>query len=229
MRSFNLCPLLMFFALSFLNACTPQASLLMAVLPEGTTSVLLGQMQHVEDANRRRIVELEQRNDWQGLAAFAEENLKRDPHTEDWWIVAGYAYTKLGQHERARQCYGEVIRMAPDLELGWGLLAESYRATGESRQAIATLDRALLARPDDVRLLYLLGETYADTQRWKDAARAYQASLKSDASYAPAWYGLGLAYLSLGQTDPARDAVRALEKLDSSLAGKLRARLNSRP
>ncbi len=228
MRSLRIFALALF-ASFLLGGCTPQTGLMMAALPEGTTSALLGHLQRVEDVNRRRIVEFEQRKDWNGLAAFAEENLQRDPYTADWWIVAGYAYTNLGQYDRARRCYSEVIRMAPDDTLGWGLLANSYRATGEVRQALATLDRALLALPDDSRLLYLLGETYAQTERWSDAARAYERALKTDPGSAPAWYGLGLAYASLGQNDRARDAVRALEKLDPQAAQKLRARLESRP
>jgi len=186
-------------------------------------------MQRVEDTNRRRVVEYEQRNDWKELAAFAEENIKLDPHTPDWLVVAGYAYTRLGQHDEATRCYNELVRTAPDNTLGWGLLADSYRAARQPQRAIMTLDQALFVRPDDSRLLYLLGENYADMQRWDEAARAYRQSLKSDASSGPAWYGLGVAALSLQRKDEAGEAARALEKIDQPLAKKLRGLLQSAP
>ncbi|HSQ03384.1 MAG TPA: tetratricopeptide repeat protein [Burkholderiales bacterium] len=197
----------------------------MAALPEGTGSVLLSKLQHVEDTNRRKVVEYEQRNDWKGLATFAEDNLKRDPRTPDWLVVAGYAYTRLGQHGEAIRSYKELVRLEPDNTLGWALLADAYRTARQPEQAVMTLDKALFVRPDEAQLLYMLGESYTDMQRWQDAARAYRQSLKSDATSGPAWYGLGVASLSLQRNDEAREAANALDKIDQPLAQKLRSLL----
>lgn len=205
-----------------LTGCSPQANLLMAVLPEGTTSTLLGQMQRVEDGNRRKIAELEQRKDWQGLARFAAENVKRDPYTPDWWLVSGYAYTQLEDHVRAAESYAEAVRLEPDVTLGWSLLAQSYRAAGQPRRAARALDNALLARRDDPQLYFLLGETDSDLARWSPAVEAYREAVKLDESLGPAWYGLARAYGELGRDDEAREAARVLEKLDPALAGKLK-------
>ena len=82
-------------------ACTPQQALISALIPDGTASVLLGHLQGVEDGNRRRIVELEQRGDWQGLAAFADSNIGRDPFSPEWRMIGGYAHARLGENSRA--------------------------------------------------------------------------------------------------------------------------------
>ncbi|HXF67232.1 MAG TPA: hypothetical protein VNK67_11120, partial [Burkholderiales bacterium] len=93
-----------------LAGCGPKATLLMAVLPEGTLPVLLSQFQGLDETNRRRIAELEARGDWDGLAGFAEENLARERSSAEWWLVAGYAHARAGRHPRAIECYGEAVR-----------------------------------------------------------------------------------------------------------------------
>ena len=205
-----------------LGGCSPQANLLMAALPEGTASALLGHMQRVEDSNRRKIVELEQRQDWQGLIRFSAENVKRDPYTPDWWLVSGYAYTQLDDHARAAESYAEAVRLEPDVTLGWSLLAQSYRAAGQPRRAALVLDNALLARRDDPQLYFLLGETESDLRRWSLAAQAYREAVRLDESFVPAWYGLARAYGELGRTDEAREAAHMLEKLNPALLEKLK-------
>jgi tetratricopeptide (TPR) repeat protein len=203
-----------------LAACTPQTALMMAAVPDGTASVLLGRMQRVEDSNRRKILELERAHDWEGLARVAEENIARDPYTPDWQIVAGYAYTRLDRHRRAAEAYAEAVRMEPDVALGWTLLAGSYRAAGEPQRAVATLDKALLAVRDDPRLYVLLGDTYMDMHHPRPAIDAYRGAVNVDQALAPAWYGLTLAYRAAGRADDAQEAARVLGKLDAALAAK---------
>src|SRR5262245_18260075 len=81
--------------------CTPQQQLLMSLLPDGTIPVFLSNFAQVDDTNRRRIAEFEQRRDWDGLAHFAEENVKLDKANSDWWVVAGYAYSQRGKRKQA--------------------------------------------------------------------------------------------------------------------------------
>src|SRR5262245_46212459 len=94
-------PLLAFLLASVLAGCTPQQALISALLPDGTVSVLLSHLQGEEDGNRKRVVELEGRKDWDGLVKLADENLKKDPNNTAWWLVSGYAYSQAGRHQRA--------------------------------------------------------------------------------------------------------------------------------
>jgi tetratricopeptide (TPR) repeat protein len=206
---------------STLAACTPQAGLLMAVLPEGTVPTLLGHLERVDDSNRQRLADFERRGDWHGLAAFAEENLAKDKSNADWWMVTGYAYSQLGQYSRAIEYYAEAVRLAPDDAAGWNLLAQGYRAAGQPQRAIATLNNALRVRQDSPMTFYMLGESYSDVGRWQAAAGAYQQALKLNGEFAQAWFGMGRADIRLGRDAEAREIVTLLERLDQRLASEL--------
>lgn len=207
--------------LSALAACTPQTSALLALMPDSTVPILLGHLEGVSDTNRQRLAEFERRGDWNGLARFAEKNLALDRSSADWWTVAGYAYSRLGQYPRAIECYSEVVRLAPDEITGWNLLAQAWRAAGQPQRAIATLDNALLIRKDAPVTFYLLGESYSDTGRLRPAVDAYQQALKLNPDFAQAWYGMGRAYARQERYAEAADIVKALEKLDPRLAAEL--------
>ncbi len=206
-----------------LTACTPQATLLASLVPEGTLSALLSQAERVEDANRRKIAALEQSKDWEGLARFAEDSIKRDPYTADWRLVAGYAYTQQQQHARAAESYLEAVRLQPDVTLYWTMLAHSYRAAGQPQRAVSALDNALLAHRGDPQLHWLLGETQSDLRRWHPAAAAYRSALALDPDYAPAWRGLERAYRESGRPEEAREAQRMVERLNAKPAASSQA------
>ena len=63
----------------------------MALIPDGTFTTLLKNMQGVSAPNQEKLAALEKKGDWAGIVQFAQENLQRDPHNADWWIIAGYA------------------------------------------------------------------------------------------------------------------------------------------
>jgi len=209
-----------------LGACTPQAGLIMAALPDGMVPILLSHLEQVDDSNLRRVAELDRQGNWSGLAAFAEENIAKDRRNADWWTVAGYAYSRLGRYSRAIKCYSEVVRLVPDNLTGWNLLAQAYRAAGQPENAIRILENALLVRRDSPMTFYLLGESYSDVGRFGLAARAYRQGIQLDDKFAQAWFGLGRAYVRLGKRDEAENVVRVLEKLDHPLASELEKSLS---
>lgn len=199
-----------------LPGCSPQTALLAAAVPDGATAALLAHTQRVRDDNRRRIVALDAAGDWAGLAQFAQAQLQRDPNTPDWWLVAGYAYSRQGRHVEAAGQYAEAVRLEPDVTLAWTLLAEAYQAAGDTRRALATLDNALLARRDAPQLHWLQAELYAGLERWPEAIAAYRASLALDARHRAAWQGLERAYRASGRVDEAAAAARELAKLQAT-------------
>ena len=88
-----------------LMGCTPQQQLLMSLIPDGTFPILLSHLESTSDTNRRRLAELDAHGDWKEMVAFAQENLARDPSNSDWWMIKGYAYTRLNEHRQAAECY----------------------------------------------------------------------------------------------------------------------------
>jgi len=88
--------------------------LLNALIPDGTASMLLSHLQSVDDTNRRRIVELEQRGAWAELTEFADVNIAKDPFSPEWRMIGGYAQLQLRDYPRAMTYFSDMIRLAPD-------------------------------------------------------------------------------------------------------------------
>lgn len=207
--------------LAALSACTPQAALVSALLPDGTMSVLLSHLESEPDSNRKRILEMEARKDWDGIAKFADDNLAKDRNNADWWFVAGYAHSEAGRHQRAIECYSEMVRLAPDDMLASTTLAQEYRTAKQPARAVQTLNNALRTRKGTPGIYFLLGESYADLDRDLPASTAYREAVKLDDRFAKAWYGLGRAYARLGRKDDYEKALTRLGKLDPALAKQL--------
>ena len=207
--------------LAALPACTPSQALVYSLMPASAASTVVGNLREVNQDNRRKLIELEREGRWAELVKFADENLAKDKANHDWWIVKGYALTQLGDHRGAIDAYSEAVRIEPDSAMAWNNLAQSYRASGDPQRAVVLLERAMLAVRDSATTPYLLGESYSDLRRYDQAAGAYRQALAMDQTFAPAWFGLSRAYSNLGRNDDAREARKALEKLDPKLAQRL--------
>src|SRR5258705_1965391 len=149
-------------ALLSLAGCTPAAVFWSSMVPDGTTSVLLSHLQGEEEGNRKRVAALESSKDWDGLTKLAEENLAKDKRNTAWWLVAGYAHTQAGRHQRASECYREMVELAPDDMAGWEFLAQSYRSAGQPQRAVQTLNNAMRVRDNVPPIWFLLGQSYDD-------------------------------------------------------------------
>jgi len=192
-----------------------------ALLPDGTVSILLSHLEKEEESNRRRIAELEGKKDWDGLAIFADENLAKDRNNASWWLVAGYAHTRAGRKTRAIECYGEMVRLAPDDVLGWTLLAHALRDTKQPQRAVQTLNNAHLATRGTAETWFMLGESYAELDRDLPAISAYRQAIRMNDEFAHAWFGLGRAYSRLNRRSEFEATLKALERLSPPLARQL--------
>lgn len=206
-------------------ACTPQQILLNALVPDGTTSMLLSHLQTVEDGNRQRVIDLEQKGDWAGLSRFADSNIATDPFSPEWRMIGGYAQLQLRDYPKAMAYFSEMIRLAPDDAAGYHFLAETQRAAGQPQRAVTTLERALLVVRESPLTHQLLGEAYSDLGRYRSAADSYNRALALDPMRVDAWFGMGRASLQLGRVADARDALSELDRLRSPRAAELRALL----
>lgn len=204
-------------------SCTPQQILMQALIPDGTASMLLSHLQTVEDGNRRRVIDMEQKGDWAGLSRFADTNIATDPFSPEWRMIGGYAQLQLRDYPGAMAYFSEMIRLAPDDAAGYHFLAETQRAAGQPQRAVTTLERALLVVRESPLTHHLLGEAYSDLGRYRPAAASYNRALALDPMLVDAWFGMGRASLQLGRAADARDALAELERLRSPRAAELRA------
>lgn len=205
--------------------CTPQQALIASLIPDGTLSALLGNLERVPDENRRRVAELERRGAWAELGQLAERELAKVRSNADWWLIAGYAHSQLADHAAAVEAYSQVVRIEPDNAAGWHLLAQTHRTAGAPYRAVNVLNNALLALRDSALTHYLLGETYSDLKRYREAAAAFEGALEIEQKFPAAWYALSMAYMRVNRDADARAAAAQLESLDPKLAARLREAL----
>jgi tetratricopeptide (TPR) repeat protein len=194
---------------------------LSALIPPGTASVLLSHAEGMDQTIYKRIAELEARKDWDGLAQFADENLKVDRNIASWWFIAGYAHTQAGRHAKAAECYAEVVRLTPDDILGSASLAQAYRDAKQPLRCVQTLNNAHVAQKGTMATYFLLGDCYSDLDRDLPAATAYREAIKLNEDFAQAWYGLGRASARLGRLPDYEAAMKALTRLDPARAKQL--------
>ena len=213
---------------ALLGAClSPAASVVLALIPDGTFSTLLANMQGVDTPNQQRLAELAQKEDWPGIAAFAQKNIAADPSNADWWLVAGYAYSKTRQFESANRCFSEAVRLAPDEIDSWNMLGESYRVMGQTEKAIRTLNHALQVRQDSPLTYFVLGQSYRDLDAQKKAAGYYEQAVEREPEFAQGWYELGVAYWKLGRHAEYRHVIETLRPLSPAAAKSLASLQNA--
>lgn len=188
---------------------------------------LLNNMKTVDAPNQEKLAELEAKKDWEGMVAFAQKNLKVDPMSADWWMVAGYAYTRLARYEDAAAAFQKMVEYSPDQVDGYNMLAEAYRMQGKPAEAIRILDRALRVNQESATTYFLIGENFNDLKEPDRAVEYYQLALRRDSQMVTAWFGLGVAYARLGRTAEFDQVEQALRRLSPERADEL-ARLRPR-
>ena len=112
-----------------LAACGTPAMIAMALIPDGTLSIMMSHFERESKVNRDQLAALEKKGDWPGIANFAEDNIAKDKLNAVWWMVAGHAYSRQGRHPRAIERYQEVVRLEPEVAEGYTLLAQEYRSS----------------------------------------------------------------------------------------------------
>ena len=195
----------------------------MALIPDGTFTTLLKNMQGVSAPNQEKLAELEKKGDFAGIVQFAQENLQRDPHNADWWVIMGYAYSELQQYQRAADAFQQATRMEPQDITSWNLLAQAYRSLKQPERAIRTLDNALRINRDSPMTYYLLGESFSDLKRPERAVGFYEEAVQRNPKFSQAVYGLGVAYAQLGRKTDFEATVDLLKKMDPQAAQQLAA------
>ncbi len=169
-----------------------------------------------------RIAELEQKQDWKGLADLAESRILADRKTSEWWVIFGYAELQMRDYPRALAAFTRSTELSPEDVDGWNMLGETQRLSGQPGRAVQTLGRALAIDPTSPVTRFLLGEASRDDGRLERAKAHYREALRLDQKYAPALYGLATVLLRTGPADEYQAAHEQLQKADPALAEQLR-------
>jgi tetratricopeptide (TPR) repeat protein len=161
------------------------------------------------------------------LLGFALERQRRVPDQPDWLVVAGYAWLRSGDYPKAVASLSRVTQRSPEDIDAWNLLGESERLAGQPARAAQTLERASAIGRTSFVTFFLLGQAYHDSGRFELAINAYREAVRIEPEFAPAWFGLGAAYVQLRDPQAARGALERLRGLDSKSAAELAARIQA--
>ena len=170
---------------------------------------------------QKLINEFQQKGDWAGLAGLASDYLRGDSKDPDWWVILGYARLQQGNHAAAMEALARATQLNPEDVDGWNLLAEAQRLSGQSGPASRTLLRAMSIDSTSPVSPYLLGEIYRGNGDFEGAIGAYRRSLQLEPEYSPAWYGLGMTFISLGRREELSEVIEGLRKIEPRLAKEL--------
>ncbi|RJR50150.1 MAG: tetratricopeptide repeat protein [Desulfobacteraceae bacterium] len=97
--------------------------------------------------------------------ALLEKAGAGDPGRTDVFNLLGYCYFKLREHEKAIECFREVLKLNPSSAIDYANIASNYRDLGKPKEAASYYRLALeldpgieFARENLDKLLFLLGE-----------------------------------------------------------------------
>lgn len=136
--------------------------------------------------------------------------LKLKPHDDQ--NIAGYAESLNGEGQFAQAVpqFRHALSLAPQRAAYWNGLCWALAGEGrELKAALATCNRALLLVPGAAGILNSRAMVYLRLGQFSPALADYAASLNVQPEQASAWFGRGLARLSLGQNEGRADIAEA--------------------
>jgi hypothetical protein len=101
----------------------------------------------LESRARQQLAGVEEADVQKAIAAF-RELLQRDPQNPYRWADLGESFLEAGQREQARECYGQVLALAPRSAPLLLRAANFYFQIGENNQALPITARILTLIPD---------------------------------------------------------------------------------
>ncbi|HTF13288.1 MAG TPA: tetratricopeptide repeat protein [Burkholderiales bacterium] len=177
---------------------------------------------------RQLIAELDKKQDWAAMVRLAVEQQKGDPENSDWGVVAGYGWLRGRDYAKAIAALSRVTQRNPEDVSAWNLLGESQRQAGQPGRATQTLEHASIIGRTSYLTFFLLGEAYRDAGRLDRAIGAYREAVRLEPLFPRGWFELGSAQVRIGERKDAEAALETLQKLDPSLAVRLKERIEAK-
>jgi tetratricopeptide (TPR) repeat protein len=140
--------------------------------------------------------------------------LKRPDHTVA-YFGRGYAYSRLGQYDKAVADYSQAIALDPKYAPPWHNRGADYIRLGQYDKAVADYSQAIALEPKVGFAWYNRGNAYARLGQYDKAVADYSQAIDLDPKHQDIWYAWanrGNAYSALRQYDKAvADFSQAIE------------------
>lgn len=157
--------------------------------------------------------------------AKLEKQVKADPGNYRLHYQLGNAYYDAGFAEKAKDAYGEALRLNPKHLEALVNLGIALGDLNEPAEAIKTFEKALSIDPEDCNARSNLGNAYYAGGRYSEAMYEYRRAVDIDPKCHSALYNIGVAFADAGlfreavswwrkvaQVAPGTDAARNAEE-----------------
>ncbi len=142
---------------------------------------------------------------------------ERDLIYEDATVCLGVTDFHQGRYDEAISKFRKIAELEKEMfDVRFFLGAALYRK-GDNEAAIAALKESLVLKPENANAHFMLAEIYLAQSLWKEAVISYKKCLElEDGPYAPtSHYGMGIAFLKLGDKQAAMNEYHALKKINN--------------
>lgn len=134
-------------------------------------------------------------HEYQDAMVQYREAILREPSNVEVLIRMAQVFSRMGNFEKARQIYAQILDVNPDLAAVHYNLGGIYFRMQKPTFALREYTRALELEPGSVHTLNALGVTCKQLKHYDEAEGYFKKAIQVNPDYAPAYYNLGLVFM----------------------------------
>jgi tetratricopeptide (TPR) repeat protein len=150
--------------------------------------------------------------------ASLQEVLRIDPSSLQGRFELGQAYGRLERQEEKITTLETLLSYQPDFVPALFSLGLTLNELGRHEEAVKRLQRASILEPQNAAIYFSLSRSYHQLNRPEEEIQALLSAIRSNPRLVPAHLGLGLAFISQGQTALALQQYEILRSLNPAAA-----------
>ena len=154
---------------------------------------------------------------------YAEKLVELKPDNETGYYNLGLMYQKVNKYEKAVEAFEKATKIKPDFEMAHTMMGVCYNNMKQYSNSNRAFEQVLKISPDNVDALFNIGINNMLMKNFVAALDPLKRTIELKPDYAVAYYNLGIVYLNLNDRSSASHMLQKLNKLDTSLAAKLRS------
>ena len=129
-----------------------------------------------------------------------------------WWSLAGIAYARLGQGDRAVDALHRAAALAPDREEHWLNLTRELMELSRFAEAISAVQDGLRAGPNSYALHLRLGAADLSAGHYEEAETVFRNLVEAGDPLPTSYIGLAQVLLRMGRAEEAASELSAAEQ-----------------
>jgi len=133
-------------------------------------------------------------------------------HIVPWWSLAGIAYARLGQCDRAVDALHCAATLTPDSEEHWLNLTRELMELSRYREAISAVQEGLAGNPKSYTLHLRLGAADLSAGHYEEAETVFRNLAESGDPLPTSYIGLAQVLLRMGRAEEAASELSAAQQ-----------------